>query len=105
MRDLRIARRGFTLAELMVVIMIFGVIAAVTGIAFATTAPIPSVDARLAQIAAARDSAVRTGKPATVQLDVHDTLYLATAFPDGRVVTDALVVIDPLSGRSARAIR
>lgn len=101
----RTARRGFTLAELMVVIMILGVMAAVTGVAFATKAPVPVADARLARVAAARDSAVRTGQPTTVQLDVDGALYLATTYPDGRVITDAPVAIDPLSGRSVRATR
>jgi len=99
------SRRGFTLAELMVVIMILGVMAAVTGIALATRAPVPTADARLMRVAAARDSAVRTGEPATVAVEVDSVLYLVTAFPDGRVVTDAPLGIAQLSGRSDRAAR
>ena len=101
------ARSGFTLAELMVVIMILGVMAAVTGIAFATKTPTPTpvADARHAQVAGARDSAVRSGQRVTVKLDVDGALHLATAFPDGRVVSDESVAVDPLSGRSVRATR
>jgi prepilin-type N-terminal cleavage/methylation domain-containing protein len=98
----RACHRGFTLAELMVVVMILGVMAAVTGIAFATRAPIPITDARLARIATARDSAVRSGQSATIAIDVDSVLYVVTAFPDGRVVTDAPLRVARLSGRGDR---
>ena len=101
----RAHRRGFTLAELLVVIMILGVMAAVAGIAFATRAPIPIADARLVRVAAVRDSAVRTGRPATTEVEVDSVLHLVTAFPDGRVIADASLGIAELSGRSDRAPR
>jgi prepilin-type N-terminal cleavage/methylation domain-containing protein len=101
----RAIRSGFTLAELMVVIMVLGVMAAVTVIAFATRTPLPVLDLRMARVAAARDSAVRTGKPVTVQFDEDSSVRLATAYPDGRVVADAPLRGSRLSGRGDRAGR
>ena len=98
-------RRGVTLAELMVVIVILGVMAAVTGVAFVTRAPVPAADARLARVADARAEAVRTGQAATLQVRLNGETFLVTAFPDGRIVTDAPVAIDPLSGRAMHAAR
>ena len=99
------ARRGVTLAELMVVIVILGVMAGVTGVAFATRTPVPDVDARLARVANARADAVRIGRPVTLPLAVNGASYLVTAFPDGRIVTDAPIPINRLSGRPDHAAR
>ena len=92
-------RAGVTLAELMVVIVILGVMAAVTGIAFARRAPVPVADARVAAVEAARAESIRSGRPATIRVEVDGEPWLATLHPDGRVVTDAPLGIDPLSGR------
>lgn len=98
-------RRGATLAELMVVIVIIGLMAAVTGVAFARRAPVPVVDARNAAIAAARAEAIRSGQPATIQIELDGRSYPVTAHPDGRVVTDAPLPIDPLAGRDTGVAR
>ena len=98
-------RRGVTLAELMVVIVILGVMAAVTGIAFGTRAPVPHADAQLARIAGARAEAVRSGRAATNRLDIDGAIYVVTAFADGRVVTNAPIGVDPLSGRVSHDAR
>lgn len=99
------SRRGFTLAELMVVIMVLGAMAAVAGIAIGASRPVPLADVGLARVVAARDSALRAGRPVTVEVAVDGAVYLATAFPDGRVVTDAPLRISPLSGRDDHAAR
>ncbi|MFL5560832.1 MAG: prepilin-type N-terminal cleavage/methylation domain-containing protein [Gemmatimonadaceae bacterium] len=101
----RASRGGFTLAELMVVITVLGVMAAVTGMALATRAPVPTADVTLARITAVRDSAVRSGQQAAVVVDVDSAPYLVTAFPDGRVAADSRLGISQLSGRSNRAAR
>lgn len=93
------------LAELMVVIAILGVLVGVTGIAFATRAPVQAADALMARVASARSEAVGSGKPATLQLELSGNVYLVTAFPDGRIVTDAPLQVDRLSGRAEHADR
>ena len=97
------ARRGVTLAELMVVIVILGVMAGVTAVAFARREPVTPMNPTLAVIAEARAKAIGTGQPATILLGAGDSLRLATGYPDGRVVTDAAVALDPLAGRGDAA--
>ncbi len=87
------------------VLVILGVMAAVAGVAFGTRAPVPIADARAADIARARDVAIRSGHPTTITLTVAGQRRVATAFPDGRVATDAPVPVDPLSGRALHASR
>ena len=98
-------RHGVTLAELTVVIVILGVVAAVSSIAVATKVLVPAGDTRIARVAFVRAEAVRSGHAATLQLDVDGETYLVTAFPDGRVITDAPIAVDQLSGRAAHAAR
>ncbi|NUO62131.1 MAG: prepilin-type N-terminal cleavage/methylation domain-containing protein [Gemmatimonadaceae bacterium] len=92
-------RRGVTLAELMVVIVILGVMAAVTGVAFARKAPVPVTDARVAAVARARTAAIAGGRDSTLRIETDSGPWLVTVRPDGRVVTVAPLGIDPLSGR------
>ena len=85
----------------MVVIVILGVMAGVTAVAFARREPLAAGNPTLAAIAAARAESIRSGQPETIRLGSADSLSLATVYPDGRVVTDAPVAVDPLAGRSA----
>ncbi|MBX6332255.1 MAG: prepilin-type N-terminal cleavage/methylation domain-containing protein [Gemmatimonadaceae bacterium] len=111
--------RGITLVELIVTLALLGLLAGVVGLTLRTTPHVPALDATTAQLLAARDSALRTGRPVTitltgVSLDAgarHDDDGLAspanglaaqaTALPDGRIVASGTIAIDPLSG-SAR---
>ena len=94
-------RSGVTLAELMVVIVILGVMAGVTAVAFARREPLAATNPTIAAIAAARAGSISSGQPMTIRLGAADSLSLATVYPDGRVVTDAPVALDALAGRSA----
>lgn len=98
-------RAGVTLAELLVVIVILAVMAGVTVVAFARREPVAVANPILASIAAARVKSVNSGRPETIRLGPPDSFALATVYPDGRVVTNAPVGIDPLSGRSGDAAR
>ena len=102
-------RRGVTLIELIVVIAILAVIAGVTTLGFRNRPRRPALDAASAMIAAARDSALRSGR--AVRVMVHaggDSIappLFATALPDGRVIASTGLGFDPLTGRHADAQR
>lgn len=90
--------RGVTLVELLVVLVLLGLVAGVVGLTIHTAKPITVTDPILAAIAAARDSAIRTGRSVTIVLDVQDAQHEVTASPDGRVAADTALAIDPLNG-------
>jgi prepilin-type N-terminal cleavage/methylation domain-containing protein len=92
-------RRGVTLIELVVVLAILGVMAAVTGLTMNTATPAASLDATIVQITHLRDSALTTGRPVTAILTHHDTAIAVTAFPDGRVLSTG-GNIDRMTGRA-----
>jgi prepilin-type N-terminal cleavage/methylation domain-containing protein len=101
------ARVGVTLLELMVVIAILSVLAAVSGLAMRRARPVADLDATAAIALAARDSALRTGRVVSVRVAALGSRRAAaiTAYPDGRVLADAQLGIDPLSGRVPHAKR
>jgi prepilin-type N-terminal cleavage/methylation domain-containing protein len=94
------ARSGVTLAELMVVLVILGVMAGVVGLAWR---PNPaSRDRRLDPIAAARHQALQSGRTVRVQVTVEGRSVAIAALPDGRIVTAGAVQVDPLTGAVTR---
>jgi prepilin-type N-terminal cleavage/methylation domain-containing protein len=93
--------RGNTLVELLVVLAVLGIIAGVTGLTFGRALHRTSPNASDAVIADARRQALRSGRSVTVAISRGDTQLAATAHPDGRVVADSLLAIDPSSGRAA----
>lgn len=90
--------RGVTLVELLVVLVLLGLVAGVVGLTIHTEKPITVTDPTFAAIAAARDSAIRTGRSVTIVLDVHDAQHEITASPDGRVAADTSLGIEQLNG-------
>ncbi len=90
--------RGVTLVELLVVLVLLSLVAGVVGLTIHTAKPITMTDPTLAAIAAARDSAIRTGHSVTITLEVRDAQREVTASPNGRVVADTALAIDPLNG-------
>jgi prepilin-type N-terminal cleavage/methylation domain-containing protein len=103
------ARRGATLIELIVVIAILSVIAGVTTLGFRSRPSHRVIDPAEADVAAARDSALRSGH--AVRVMVHaggDSIappLFATALPDGRVIASTGLGFDPLTGRHVDAQR
>lgn len=91
-------RCGVTLVELMVVILLLGLLSGVVGLTMGSTPRVPSLDPTTVAVLQARDSALRTGHPVTIAFSHEGSAHRATAYPDGRVVTDATLGIDPLSG-------
>jgi prepilin-type N-terminal cleavage/methylation domain-containing protein len=95
-------RRGVTLVELLVAIVIVGLLAGVAGVAV-RRAPAPSeTDRLLAAVAGARRAAVRDRRAATIEIRLGGAPYAVTALPDGGVIADRVVReqlgIDRLTG-------
>lgn len=95
------AAAGATLLELVVTLAILGVAAAVVvpALRHAADAP-PTLNDR---VAAARRSALEKGRAVTLQLRDSTGAHLLTAYPDGRVVADSGLALDPLNGRPRAA--
>jgi len=90
----RLISRGFTLAEVIVVVAIMGLVFGVSGLAFLSLQA-PRSSKRVAALRHARAQAVLTGRP----VDVGDHRSPLTAhalfLPDGRALGTG---IDPLTG-------
>ena len=94
------SHRGVTLIELLVVLAVLAIMAAVVGLTVRPARAIRDVDAVHVQAAQARDSAVRSGHAVTITLTSDSQTVALTALPDGRVVADKRLAVDPLSGGS-----
>jgi prepilin-type N-terminal cleavage/methylation domain-containing protein len=91
-------RSGVTLVELVVALCVVGLVAAVVGIAIPRATP-PIGEGAVAQaVMAARQTAITSGHATTVDVTVKGTLHSVTASPDGLIVADSALGIDPLSG-------
>ena len=94
--------KGTTLVELLVVLAILGVIAGVAGLSFRAEPRRLEVDTAVAQVAAARREAIRTGRSVTVAVFREGHVSVATAHADGSVVADSALSIDRFTGARAR---
>jgi len=90
-------RAGSTLLELVVVLAVLGIVAGVVGLSFRGAGR--RQETRATRISAARRQALERRHPVTLYLGAGDSLHVLTAFPDGRVVGDSALGIDPLTGR------
>lgn len=97
------ARRGVTLIELLVVLVLLGMMAGVVGLALRSAHSVTQVDIVAIEAARARDSAVRSGRAVSLMIARDSQFFAATALPDGRVVADKKLAIDPLSGATDAA--
>jgi len=94
-------RRGLTLAELIIVLGILGLLAGVTALAFRSADPLPRVTPAQATIAAIRRAAIDSGRPISVAIPGDSGPRAATAFPDGSVIADPSLHVDRWSGARA----
>jgi prepilin-type N-terminal cleavage/methylation domain-containing protein len=90
-------RRGVTLVELIVVLAIMTVMAAVVGLA---APPLRHADPDIAttRVTAARRTALASGQPVTITVVSQEHPYAVTAYPNGAVVADSALVVDRLAG-------
>lgn len=99
-RRLAAARRGVTLLELLVVLVILGLVASL--VAFAPSAveraPVDDVGASIAE---ARREALRTGVSVTIEILIEGAKRSVTAMPDGSVIADPSLDVNRLSGRGS----
>jgi prepilin-type N-terminal cleavage/methylation domain-containing protein len=97
------SRPGVTLIELIVVLAIVAIMAGVTTLAFRRADMTPTVEPWVSAVAAARRTAVDSGRTVSLTVRVGDKVYAATALPDGSVVADAALGVDRLTGEVAHA--
>jgi prepilin-type N-terminal cleavage/methylation domain-containing protein len=83
--------RGVTLIEVVVGLLVLGLLTGLAGMALSSLR-LSQAEPWKAQVALARDSAIRTGRPVTIR---GDSGYRALLLPDGRAVGHGL---DPLTG-------
>lgn len=98
--EYRGAPRGVTLVELIVVLAILGVTAAVAGLAFRAPAELSNVDVVPTTVAEARARSITSGVSIRVEVSLSGGPTVFTAYPDGSVVADAALGVDRLTGRS-----
>ncbi len=90
---------GFTLVELMVVLVVLGIMAAVTGLAIRSLDDTDPASERAAAIADARRRALDTRRPVELVLASGDSMLRLLALPDGSVRGDTALGLNPLTGR------
>jgi len=93
-------RRGVTLVELMVVLVLLGLMAGVVGLAWR---PDPANrDRHRDSIAEARHRALETGTLVRLEVTVDGRTYTIAALPDGRLIAPDDLHLDPLTGMPVR---
>ncbi|MBA2684458.1 MAG: prepilin-type N-terminal cleavage/methylation domain-containing protein [Gemmatimonadaceae bacterium] len=100
-----IPRAGVTLLELILALAILGLMSAIVGLSAPRTLVMPASARGVAAVMRWRDSAIRSGHRVRGDVSTFPRLLEVTAFPDGRVLADSELRIDPLSGRASNAPR
>lgn len=92
-------RRGFTLMELLVVIVLLTIVSTFAVTAFATRSAPSAPDRGQAMLQRARQMAITTNQPITVcDSVIRGELLCAVLLPDGRIVSTQPGPWDPLAG-------
>jgi len=97
-------RTGVTLIELLVVLVLLGLMAGLTTVSFRTrdTSHGPDLAGR---VAVARRAAIESGQAVELVVGDSGAVHMVRALPDGRVLADTALGIDPMSGRVRDASR
>lgn len=91
-------RRGFTMIELIVVLVLLGAIASMIGLSIRNLQQ-PAESSRAARVFAARQQALETGAVVVVPLSDSGGAATVAAQPDGSVIADSGARIDRFTGR------
>ena len=92
----RTRRRGLTLIEVVVAMSILA-IGSTIGI-LALRQPHDQPDLVSAAVVSARRRAIQSGQPIVSVIRVNDTMRVLAARPDGSIVADPALGVDPLTG-------
>jgi prepilin-type N-terminal cleavage/methylation domain-containing protein len=98
-------RAGVTLLELILVLAILGFMAGIVGLAAPRIVTITKADSATASAMELRALSIRGGHVVTGDVSMRSGIVVVSAYPDGRVLADSALRIDPLSGRVTRAPR
>jgi prepilin-type N-terminal cleavage/methylation domain-containing protein len=91
-------RKGFTLVELMIVLALLAIIAAVSATAFRLLDRSTSQNSNELEIARARHRAIESGRPVTITVRNSTGAHDVLALPDGGVVADSSVHVNRWTG-------
>jgi Tfp pilus assembly protein FimT len=99
-----VARRcaGVTVVELMVVLVLLGLMAAVVGLSWQRELTPMSIDAGVEKIAAARHQALSSGRAVRIAMMIEGHSVTVAALPDGRVIAPVELHVDVLTGMPIR---
>lgn len=97
-------RRGVTLLELLAILLIVGTVASVVSLAVRHLDEPDPADP-YTQVANARRDALADGAVRALVLRLHDRPAAVSVLPDGRVIADSALALDPLTGQRANAAR
>lgn len=95
---------GSTLIELLVTLVVLGVVFAVVGLYVPARNEADSEDIST-RVLRARQQAVMSGATTTTTAIILDTARSLYALPDGRLIADRVLGIEPLSGRRIQRAR
>lgn len=96
------ARRAVTLIELLITISVLALLSAVTTLAVRRLDRPRPQDPR-AMLADSIRVVLETGRPTVVHFVIDGVATSASIRPDGSVIADSLLDLEPLSGTFARA--
>jgi prepilin-type N-terminal cleavage/methylation domain-containing protein len=98
-RAIRRIRRASTLIELMVTLAVLSIVSAVATLALGGVASGRLREDAWSAVTVARAQALREGRAVTLRLRAAGRVVVATAFPDGSIVADSALGLDPLTGQ------
>jgi prepilin-type N-terminal cleavage/methylation domain-containing protein len=93
-------RRGTTLVELLVTLTIMGVLLGVVTLAVRRIAE-PASEDPYHMVGDSLRAAAASGQAISLLFVVHGRSVAATVFPDGSIVSDSVLAIDRLSGKTS----